>query len=239
MNFTVKPILAGEFGPVRDDIKYWNGNPGNQDMVPSYIFHLKTDTSSVIVDMSFSSPEKCIALTGLKCERKKSLECILQDNGINRLKVDMVICTHLHWDHAGNGSLFPNARIICQSDELKWAVDPPQWEPGYGNGFSEEIVEVLDRIRPIDGNAVLDNGLELVKLGGHTRGSQAVVVNTASGKVIIAGDVIMTYKNIEKSIPVGLFTDLNECIQGVNWVKSWKAAVLPSHDWKTLEYRQP
>lgn len=238
MIFKVKPILAGKFGPVRDDIKYKGGNPSRQEMVPSYIFHLKSDSLNVLVDMSFSSVEKCIELNGLQCERDGSLERILQNNGINRFAVNIVICTHLHWDHSGNGKMFPNAKIICQRDELDLAVASSHWETGYGNGFSGEIIEVMDRIKSLEGNAVLTEGLELVKLGGHSRGSQAVVADTEEGKVIITGDIAMTYRNIVELIPIGLHYSLDECIKGLRWLKSQHAVMLPSHDWKTLEYSE-
>jgi len=236
VKFKVKPILAGKFGPVRDDIKYRNGNPSLQEMVPSYIFHAESGSLNVIVDMSFGSVEKCIRMMGLKCERKGSLEEILRNNGVDRSKVDTVICTHLHWDHAGNGKLFPNAKIICQREELNWAIAPPGWEPGYSKAFSDEIIEVADRIMPVDGNIALYDGLELVKLGGHSPGSQAVVINTDNGKVVIAGDIAMTYRNIEDLIPIGLLCNLEECVRGINWLKSQNAIILPGHDWKVMEY---
>jgi glyoxylase-like metal-dependent hydrolase (beta-lactamase superfamily II) len=38
--------------------------------------------------------------------------------------VEIVISTHLHWDHCGNFSIFPNADIYVQRRELGSAVAP-------------------------------------------------------------------------------------------------------------------
>jgi len=237
MYYEIKPILVGTFGPVTDNIKYRNGDPKKQSMVPSYVFYIKSENLNILVDMGFSSIEKCEKLTGLKCKRTDSFENILKSNRIDPAEIDTVICTHLHWDHAGNGKLFRNAKIICQRDELSWALSPPMWEPGYSKDFSKEIVEVVDQIEPVNGNVIIYEDLKVIKLGGHTVGSQAVLVNTIKGEVIIPGDLIMTYRNYKESIPIGLFTNLNECINAIQWLKSKNATVLPGHSWETLNFK--
>ncbi|MGE5165451.1 MAG: MBL fold metallo-hydrolase, partial [Sphingobacteriales bacterium] len=41
--------------------------------------------------------------------------------GVAPDKVDHVIATHMHWDHAGNYDLFPNARYHIQDTEMAYA----------------------------------------------------------------------------------------------------------------------
>ncbi|MFN8620098.1 MAG: MBL fold metallo-hydrolase [Chloroflexota bacterium] len=38
--------------------------------------------------------------------------------------VEFVLLTHLHWDHAGNCDLFPEATVFVQRDELRYAIAP-------------------------------------------------------------------------------------------------------------------
>ena len=42
--------------------------------------------------------------------------------GVEPDKVDHVIATHMHWDHAGNYDLFPNARYHIQDAEMAYAT---------------------------------------------------------------------------------------------------------------------
>ena len=46
----------------------------------------------------------------------------LQALGVAPDKVDHVIATHMHWDHAGNYDLFPNARYHIQDAEMAYAT---------------------------------------------------------------------------------------------------------------------
>lgn len=38
--------------------------------------------------------------------------------------IDMIVLTHLHWDHCYNLEKFPNAEIYVQKSEIKYALDP-------------------------------------------------------------------------------------------------------------------
>jgi glyoxylase-like metal-dependent hydrolase (beta-lactamase superfamily II) len=50
----------------------------------------------------------------------------LGDLGVKPEDVDLVTLGHLHWDHAGGTSAFPNARFVLQRRELEFAaVDLP------------------------------------------------------------------------------------------------------------------
>ena len=48
----------------------------------------------------------------------------LRAAGVDPEDVELVILTHLHWDHAGNCDLFPDAEIVVQQSELRYAVSP-------------------------------------------------------------------------------------------------------------------
>jgi glyoxylase-like metal-dependent hydrolase (beta-lactamase superfamily II) len=101
--------------------------------------------------------------------------------GEDPASIDYVVVTHLHYDHAG-GMLdasgrpaFPNARYVVQRDEA---------EAAHGDelrlqGIME--VEQLDRVRAagqlaeVNGEVELVSGVRVLRTGGHTRGSQAVL----------------------------------------------------------------
>src|ERR1035437_3083665 len=53
-------------------------------------------------------------------ELRQALAVLLQLKalGVQPDKVKHVIATHMHWDHAGNYDLFPNARYHIQDTEI-------------------------------------------------------------------------------------------------------------------------
>jgi len=230
----ITPILGGEFGMVRDDIKYENGNPGHSEMVPSYIFLLESKLGKVLVDTSFGDPQKCREKLGLIVKREKPLVRILADAGINPEEITAIILTHLHWDHAANCDIFPYSKIYCQQLELDAAFTPGS---DYPPVFVEGIKNSMHRILPLRGDADVMEGIGVVLCGGHTTGSQMIEVQTGLGTAIISGDTIMTYKNIEQRIPVGLRTDPEACRRVIEkTLKKRGMFLLPSHDYLTMNY---
>ena len=57
-------------------------------------------------------------------ERKKdqTIENALKKVGLTCDDIEIVIATHLHWDHSAGNGLFKNAKIIVQEEELKMAL---------------------------------------------------------------------------------------------------------------------
>ncbi|MFF2372575.1 MBL fold metallo-hydrolase [Agromyces sp. NPDC058110] len=105
--------------------------------------------------------------------------------------VDLIVNTHLHFDHCGGNQRFPGTPIHVQRRELddartlddytirEW-VDPPG-------------VEYV----PADGEFELLPGLRLVPAPGHTRGSQIVVIEGGDHPVVIAGDTAVWFGELD------------------------------------------
>jgi glyoxylase-like metal-dependent hydrolase (beta-lactamase superfamily II) len=120
--------------------------------------------------------------------------------GFDPESVDVVAMSHLHFDHAGglllaDGSrAFPRARIAAQRSE--WAI-----------AFSENSRIVASYVQPelelvrawgeagaTDGEVELLPGVSVVPAGGHTAGSQAILVRgSGAGARTVAffGDLFM------------------------------------------------
>jgi N-acyl homoserine lactone hydrolase len=97
--------------------------------------------------------------------------------------IDIVVNTHLHFDHCGGNHLFAGRPIYVQRREL----DDARTQEDY------TIREWVDapgvRYVPVDGELELLPGLRLLPAPGHTRGSQAVVVETGGRPLVLCGDV--------------------------------------------------
>ena len=82
-------------------------------------------------------------------------------------------------------------------------------------------------------------GIESFWVGGHTPGSMAYRVNTAHGKVVFAGDTVSLLANIERNIPLGVFSNRDECVAAMKKIRRKADIVLPSHDPGTLRRWPP
>ena len=106
--------------------------------------------------------------------------------------IDLVVNTHLHFDHCGGNHLFAGKPIYVQRREL----DDARNEDDY------TIREWVDapgvRYVPVDGELELLPGLRLVPAPGHTRGMQVVVVETGGRPVLVGGDVAVWFGELDE-----------------------------------------
>jgi N-acyl homoserine lactone hydrolase len=140
--------------------------------------------------------------------------------GITPAEIDIVVLTHLHWDHVGGVTLFPNADFIASAEELSFASDPvPCLYLAYEArqlGMQPEFSKVIDRIKTIDlKEEELVEGVRVIPLTGHTPGNIGVVVETLKGPYVIAGDAAPKYRNLQGSpeerqrfLMSGIYTDM-------------------------------
>ena len=104
--------------------------------------------------------------------------------GVEPADVRNVIVTHMHWDHAGNYDLFPNARYHLQDTEMAYATGRCMCHQMLRIPFSEADVHAMVskvyayRCEFHDGAEELAPGISVHKIGGHSKGLQCVRVKT-------------------------------------------------------------
>lgn len=168
----------------------------------------------------------------------------IENLGLKATDIDIIINTHLHWDHCFNNPLFPNARILVQEDELRYAIAPL---PCHGLYYESQVIgmtpswlKVLDRIETVKGEPEIEEGIRLVRLPGHTPGFQGVLVDLEGGPCLIAGDSVPLFENWEGNaraahIPPGIHVDLKDCYDSFTKMEAMAHMVLPGHDLRILE----
>jgi len=99
--------------------------------------------------------------------------------------IDMVINTHLHFDHCGQNAVFKHAPFYVQRQEPARAQrEEPELFDWFG--FMNARFELLD------GDTELLPGLEVITTPGHTVGHQCVVVRSGGTSSVLIGDAAYT-----------------------------------------------
>ena len=114
----------------------------------------------------------------------------LAQEGLTPEDIDTVIYTHLHYDHAGNADLFPDAVTYVQKTEYDNMLNPYAFQVARMDYFPDTPGRLakVKKLILVDGDLKLANGLELYLTPGHSRGGQSVVVPTANGRYVLTGD---------------------------------------------------
>ena len=116
----------------------------------------------------------------------------LSTQDLDLASIDLVINTHLHFDHCGGNLLFSGRPIYVQRQEL----DDARTQEDY---TIREWVEAPDvQYVPVDGELELLPGLRLVPAPGHTPGSQVVVVERGGQSVVICGDTAVFFAELDE-----------------------------------------
>jgi len=121
--------------------------------------------------------------------------------GIRPGQIDVVINTHLHFDHAGgntkllNGKAFAtflNAQYIVQAGELAHALQPT--ERDRASYFEENFLplEQSGQWKTVNGDTEILPGISVAKIPGHNADIQAVKITGGGKTVLYVADLFPT-----------------------------------------------
>jgi glyoxylase-like metal-dependent hydrolase (beta-lactamase superfamily II) len=229
-------LLLGDFD-VNCSILFRNGNFSEKAVFSSYAFYIQDGEDKILVDTGFGDSRFCIEKLGREVRpNEKTLSEHLESLKVSPENITTLILTHCHWDHIGGLNMFKNAKIYCQSTEISWSICPPIWAAqSYASLFSHFIFEARDRLVLIDGDYLLTERIKLKKVAGHSPGSQIIEAKGEKKDIIIAGDALFYFDNLDKNIPNGESFSLNETIYTLQYFRNRilekpGTVVLPGHD---------
>jgi len=143
---------------------------------------------------------KAAAMFGF--EGAPSLDTSLEAAGVGVDDIDLVVASHLHFDHAGgfttrdaDGSVrprFPNARYSIRRGEWDDALHPH--ERNRASYFAENYVPLQEAgvLDLVDDDGEVAPGVRVRRTGGHTQHHQIVAIEDGGHTAIFAADLLPT-----------------------------------------------
>lgn len=189
----------------------------------------------ILVDTGFDRAEA--AARGREIERDPTE--VLDRWGVPRETLSEVIVTHLHFDHAGGLDRYPNARFHLQAAEMAYATGPCMCHDALRHPFT--AAHVCEMVRHVysgrvvfhDGDGAVAPGVTVHRIGGHSRGLQAVRVKTREGWLCLASDAAHFYETYLRAKPFVLVVDVEDMLEGFRRIQALASAphlVIPGHD---------
>jgi glyoxylase-like metal-dependent hydrolase (beta-lactamase superfamily II) len=178
---------------------------------------IRQDTNCVLVQ----TPEHKILIDtgyGAKSSPKQKTNFCLQDGlpivenlqslGIQPNDIDLVILSHLHFDHAGGCTSFlDNHRLSPTFPDARYVVQRIEWEDANANlpelagaYFVDDFTALGDtgRLDLVEGDCEIVPGVSVRLTGGHTRGHQAIYIQDGSECVVCPVDLCPTAHHVRR-----------------------------------------
>ena len=149
---------------------------------------------------------KSTAIYGI--DRSRNLDHSLADAGLRADAIDLVLASHLHFDHAGGFTLrgtdgklaprFPRARYTVRTGEWEDATHPH--ERNRASYLADNFLPLMEAgvLDLVPGDEGIMPGVRVMRTGGHAMHHQIVFIESAGRTAVFAADLIPTIAHVDE-----------------------------------------
>ena len=203
----------------------WNHGQGIEFRFPVYAFFVDHPDGKVMIDTGFDKAwvERKLPFEKPQQSEDQTIAAQLAKIGVKPEEIDIVINSHLHFDHCSNNKLFPQATFYFSKSELRHAYVPDPWER---LGYDPDLV-----VMPGMKTELLDlghyeyevlPGITLIETPGHSAGHLSVILQPGGDTqpMVFPVDVAYTRHNLEDKVLMGLHSDPLELLDSMNRIEN-------------------
>ena len=163
---------------------------------------VRSERQTMIIDAGCGDKWDAKSAQIYKFDRRYHLDHALAEAGLSAEDIDIVVASHLHWDHAGgftksgrNGVAvprFPKARYVAHRAEWQDAAHPH--ERSRASYVEQDFVPLKDAgvLTLVDDDAEIVPGVKYRRSGGHTAHHQVVMIESAGKTAVFTADMYPT-----------------------------------------------
>jgi methylmalonyl-CoA epimerase len=149
-------------------------------------------------------PERAREIYAL--DRTRHLDHALDDVGLTPDDIDVVLPTHLHFDHFGGATKATPAGIMPRFGRARYVIRRAEWHDATHPHARNRASYLQDDFVPLDAAGVVDwfdddseirPGVRVRRTGGHTGQHQIVYVESGGKTVVFVADLIPTTAHIQ------------------------------------------
>jgi N-acyl homoserine lactone hydrolase len=243
MAVTSLHALGNGFMGVERSVLFYGEYSGERVQIPITCWLVRTTEAVILFDTGVSPRAVPGLVRGDPLARFTDDDLLvhrLDALGLQAGDVDLVVISHLHYDHAGGAALFPKSELVVQRDEFSYAHHPaPFFAPFY---YRKNFDLPGARWRLLDGDTELVAGVTVLRTDGHTPGHQSLVVELPeTGPVVLAGDCVYWQEHLDGERVPGVVWNPTLAFHSIRRLKTLArlvgGRVFPSHDpefWRTV-----
>lgn len=241
MAYTIRPLMLGRMR-INCSLFTYMMNFHKEIWVPIVSWYIKASDTHVLVDTG-APPDVMGRYWYGDYEEIMGFEDALNSVNTSSEEIDVIIQTHLHFDHCGNTPRCRNAEVIVQADELKFSRQPhPLFSGSYlKSGLLEGV-----QFKEVEADVEILDGIQVFKVPGHSPGTQAVSIESDKGRVVLSGFCAIRdnfsppekMKNVWPVLTSGVHTDSLQAFASAMRVKELGDIVVPIHEMEFAQKEQ-
>ena len=162
---------------------------------------VRDGTHTMIIDAGCGDKMDPKSAQIYKLDRRYHLDHSLAEAGLTAEDIDIVLASHLHFDHVGGFTAIDNGRIVPRFPKAKYVAHRAEWEdathPHDRNRASylqENFVPLRDAgvLTLVDDDAEIIPGVRYRRSGGHTPNHQVVMIQSGGNTAVFTADMYPT-----------------------------------------------
>jgi glyoxylase-like metal-dependent hydrolase (beta-lactamase superfamily II) len=165
---------------------------------------IRTGKHNVLVETGIGNKlsEKMLKIYGQPAKLLDNLAA----GGVSPESIDVVINTHLHFDHCGWNTVRQSERVVATFPKAKYYVQEGEWRHGCEQHIRDAISYISDNYDPLiesgqmqllRGDQEIVPGVSVKVFPGHTAHLQAVVISSSGETACYISDLIPTSAHID------------------------------------------
>lgn len=234
-------VTAVKLGNIRLDKSFMTFQSGSGTLVdvPVWGAAVEGNGLKILVDTGVSTPERWSHMGPVWHEQDETLDAALAQLGWGVNDIDIVINSHLHWDHSDNNWRLPNARFYVSLAEWEYAKDPTEGQKKlYVADFNKAPLSVMNYVLVNQDLFEVVPGIKTIETPGHSAGHQSILINTAEGLLCVAGDAACFMENLTTPTPPGGLTSAVQAFASIEKMRRAADRIFMNHDPQLKKYQE-
>lgn len=238
MDVTIEPLACGTLTAGRSMFEVGAADTPVEIPVPSWLIRHGDDLvlfdCAMHTDLAVAGPAREVVelFFGLGVGEDDMVANRLREADVDPAAVDLVILSHLHFDHAGGLAQLPNARVLVQRDEWTAGFDP---DLAAANTFNPTDYDLGHDVVLLDGEHDVfgDGRIVCIPTPGHTPGHQSLRIRLADREVVLCADCAYFAETLDGAPlpPIGHdAAQQAHSIERLRDLRAGGATLVPGHD---------
>jgi len=161
---------------------------------------IRTDRHSILIETGAGDKLDPKARARMKLpDREPALTEVIPAHGIDPESIDIVINTHLHFDHCGGNTILSNGSAHAAFPRARYYTRRGEWEHAHDRHIRDRVSYIdanydplveSGRMQLIDSDFEIAPGIEMMLAPGHNRDMMVVTAKSAGHTFCFFSDLI-------------------------------------------------